>query len=82
MLDILIYPVALMSPIMTIPQLMEIWVHKNVAGISLMTWGAYAIVSGFWLIYGIHHKEKPIITASAFLFILQSSLVLGVIINR
>lgn len=82
MLDILIYPVALVSPIMTIPQLTQIWVHGNAAGISLATWSSYAIVSGFWFIYGLHHKEKPVIISGLFLFVLQSAIVLGVLLYR
>lgn len=82
LMDTLIYPIALISPLMTIPQLSEVWVNKNIAGVSLSTWGAYAAVSGFWAIYGLYHKENPIIISGALLFILDTVIVLGVILNR
>jgi len=81
-LDTVIYPLALISPIMTIPQLSEIWTNGSVSGVSLPTWAAYAMVSSVWFIYGVSHKEKPIIASSSALFILQSLIVVGILINR
>lgn len=81
-LDTIIYPLAFISPIMTIPQLTDVWVEKSVSGVSLPTWAAYATVSAVWFIYGTSHKEKPIIISSISLFILQSSIVIGVLLNR
>lgn len=78
-LDVLIYPIALISPIMTIPQLSDIWVHKNIVGVSFITWASYSLVSGFWFMYGVHHKEKPIIISSGLLFILQFLIVIGIV---
>ena len=78
-LDSLIYPVAILSPIMTIPQISEIWLTKS-AKLSLVTWGSYAIVSGFWLIYGINHKEKPIIVGNSLSIITYSLVVIGILL--
>lgn len=80
-LDTIIYPLAFISPVMTIPQLSEIWVNKNIAGVSLSTWGAYALVSAVWFTYGVSHREKPIIISSALLFVLDTAIVLGVILQ-
>ncbi len=80
MLDILIYPIAFLSPIMTIPQVVDVWVNKD-KGVSVTTWASYAIVSGFWLIYAIHHKEKPVAISSILLLILDSAIVLGVFLH-
>lgn len=82
LIDLFIYPMALIAPIMTLPQLSEIWVHKNVAGVSVITWGAYALGGALWMIYGLVHKEKPIIVTNFVLLILQSSIVLGVLLYR
>lgn len=78
-LEKLVYPVSLISPIMTVPQAYEIWVKKSVAGVSLATWGAYAVVSFMWLIYGTVHKEKPLAIANFLLFILDCSIVIGIL---
>ncbi|MEX2012778.1 MAG: SemiSWEET family transporter [Candidatus Levyibacteriota bacterium] len=81
LIDIVIYPLAIISPIMTIPQLLEIWTNGDVSGVSFSTWFAYAMVSGVWFVYGVSHKEKPIMISSSSLFILQSLIVVGVLIN-
>lgn len=77
-----IYLVALIGPIMTLPQLYEIWINKTVAGVSLLTWGAYALVSFVWILYGVIHKEKPILISQTLLLILELSIVIGVLIFR
>ena len=81
-LDAIIYPMAIVSPIMTIPQISDIWMHRNVAGLSLLTWGSYAVVSTFWLAYGIHHKEKPIIIGNILLIIAYSLVSAGILLFR
>lgn len=81
-MDTLVYPLTLISPIMTIPQISDIWMHKNVGGISLITWSAYTVVSSLWFIYGIQHKEKPIIISSSLLFIVELLVVFGVLLYR
>jgi len=78
-MDYLIYGVAILSPIMTMPQLMQIWVDKNVAGVSLLTWSSYTVFAAFWLIYGLVHKEKPIIVSNIFSGTLNIIIVIGII---
>lgn len=60
-IDNIIYFVGMVGPIMTIPQVWNIWIEQNASGVSPISWSAYLIVSMFWLTYGITHKEKPII---------------------
>jgi uncharacterized protein with PQ loop repeat len=81
-MDDLMYVVALIAPVMTIPQLLQIWNHKGTQGVSLLTWGAYALVSGLWLIYGIVHNEKPFILTQFLLLILDSLIVIGVLFYK
>lgn len=78
-MDYLIYGVAILSPIMTLPQLMQIWVEKNVAGVSLLTWSSYTVFAAFWLLYGLVHKEKPIIVSNIFSGVLNIIIVVGII---
>lgn len=81
-MDHFMYFIALIAPIMTIPQLTQVWVDKSVHGISIWTWGAYAFVSALWLVYGAIHKEKPMMLTQALLLVLDSSIVVGVLITR
>lgn len=68
-MDRAIYLIGIIGPVMTIPQVAEIWINKNASGVSAITWSSYVFVNIFWIIYGVMHKEKPIIiTYLAWLF--------------
>ena len=76
-IDHAIYVVGLIGPIMTIPQLTKIWVEKNASGVSAISWSAYIVVAIFWILYGIAHKEKPLIVISSIWIVLEVFIVVG-----
>lgn len=76
------YIVALVTPVMTLPQLFLIWAQRQTAGVSIVTWGAFAAMSGVWLIYGLLHRQKPLVLSQACLFVVDFAVVLGVAIFR
>lgn len=68
-LDRLIFVVGFLGPAFTIPQIWEIFVVGNAAGVSSLTWGAYAVMDIPWILYGIMHRETAItFTYSLWLF--------------
>ncbi|MBU1199566.1 MAG: hypothetical protein KKF46_02855 [Nanoarchaeota archaeon] len=79
-MDKAIFVVGIIGPLMTIPQVLKIWVAKNATSISLISWIVYTIQAVFWLIYGILHKEKPIIYAYVCWIVLDVLIVIGTII--
>jgi uncharacterized protein with PQ loop repeat len=81
-IDRAIYVVAMVGPIMTIPQLCKIWVEQSAAGISVITWTAYIFVTIFWLMYGIAHKEKPIIVVQIAWLVTHSLVVIGALLYK
>lgn len=76
-IDKVIFVVALFSPIMTIPQVWKIWSDKDAAGVSALTWSSYIFTSIIWLMYGIYHREKPIIISYILWIILEVIIVIG-----
>ena len=78
-MDKFIYAVALLGPIVTIPQIMKIWLEKNVSGVSLITWTGFLLAAFFWLCYAILHKEKPIMFSSIILIIVDTCVIVGII---
>jgi uncharacterized protein with PQ loop repeat len=80
LMDRMIYVVGMFGPIMAIPQLLGIWVEKNTAGVSLITWGAFLIIAVFWITYGIMHKAKPIITTYIGWIIMDILIVAGILL--
>ena len=79
-MDKAVIAVGIISFLFTIPQVTKIWVGKDAAGVSLISWVTFTIAAVFWLIYGILHKEKPIIITYAGWIIIDFIIVLGILI--
>lgn len=67
--------IAVVEPIMTLPQVLKIWIDKEAGGLSSITWGFYILAALIWLLYGLQIKDRPLIISS-FLWIIMESLVL------
>ena len=80
LMDKVIYVVVIVGVLMNIPQVAKIWIGQNATGVSVISWGAFFIISIFWLIYGIMHKEKPIILSSIGVMFFQALVVIGTLI--
>jgi uncharacterized protein with PQ loop repeat len=60
-IDKLFYLGGILSPLVALPQVTQIFTAKNAAGVSLITWSSYLVASLALVVYGIVHKQKPII---------------------
>ena len=78
--DKAIFVVGAFGPIMSIPQLLKIWIEKDATGVSIITWEAFLFIASFWLIYGIMHKEKPIIFTQSLWILTEILIVIGILI--
>jgi len=78
-MDKLIYLIAILTPLMTLPQVYKIWIERNPVGVSALTWSSYLLAACFWLSYGILHKEKPIILVNVLMIILEIIIIIGVL---
>jgi uncharacterized protein with PQ loop repeat len=75
--DNVIYVAVILAPIMNLPQLWKIWSEKEAAGVSVVSWVAFSFISVMWLIYGILHKERPVILMNIALIFLQLTIAFG-----
>jgi len=77
-IDKWVYFAVVFGPIMTLPQVYDVWMmgKKNA---SVITWAAYVIIALIWLMYGIKHKDRPIITLQIIWIILDITIVAGLI---
>lgn len=78
-LDYLIYFAAPFSVLVFVPQLLKIWQEKNISGVSLLSWVGLLGNDIFWLIYGIVHKQKPIIFINIIGAIVAALIVFGIL---
>jgi len=74
-LDQLLLIVAFVAPATSIPQIVKIFRTQNATGVSALSFGMFAFFNIPWIIYGIVHREKPIIVMYI-LWLISNSLVL------
>ena len=79
-IDRAIYVFSFFGIIFTIPQVMKIWVDRDVQGVSFITWAAYLAAALFWLLYGLYHKEKVIIVSNLCAVAVNAVIVIGLIV--
>ena len=46
--------------LMTIPQVLAIWVGHEAAGVSVLSWSAYLASALLWFAHGLHEGDKNI----------------------
>lgn len=78
--DKFIYLVGIVIPLITSSQVFKIWLNQNAQGVSLIAWSAYLFNSIAWFIYGIIHKEKPIILTNFICIIINFMVILGTLV--
>jgi len=79
-LDHLMYGVGVLAPLALLPQVIQIYTTKNASGISLATWTLLTFFSVLWMLYGIAHKDKPIIIAHVLFAILNALVAVGALL--
>lgn len=79
-IDKIIYPVSIIGQILTIPQITKIWIEHNASGVSAISWGYYTIACCFWLVYGVVHKEKPLIFSYSVWILLNLIVTIGALL--
>jgi len=74
--------VGMCMPLVTIPQLYDIWSSKRTQGVSLLTWAFFTLQAAIFSWFAIRHKEKPLIITYIPLFLIEVGIVVGLIIRR
>ena len=68
--------------LMTVPQVITVWVGGNANGVSLLSWGAYLFSACLWFVYGIRKRDKTIYLACIGWIVLDAAIVIGAIVQR
>ena len=69
-----------MSPLLGVPQVVQIFVTHNASGLSLFTWASFAVVSSVFLAYALKHQIKPLIVAEALWLAIYAAVIPGILI--
>lgn len=81
-IDDWVMAIGVLSPLTSLPQVIQILETKNAEGVSTLTWLLYMVLGFFWLLYGIAHKEKVIIVNNLLWIILELMIVILSIIYK
>jgi uncharacterized protein with PQ loop repeat len=46
--------------VMTVPQVLTIWVGHEAAGVSILSWSAYLVSAVLWLWFGLRRRDRNI----------------------
>ncbi len=68
--------------LMTVPQVLTIWVGGDAGGVSLISWVSYLISACLWFVYGLQKRDKTIYLACVGWVLLDVAIVIGVIVHR
>jgi uncharacterized protein with PQ loop repeat len=67
--------------LMTVPQVLAIWVGRDAHNVSLLSWAAYLLSAAcLWFIYGMRKRDKTIYLACVGWILLDAAIVIGVVI--
>ncbi|HET9850527.1 MAG TPA: hypothetical protein VFP35_02810 [Candidatus Saccharimonadales bacterium] len=80
-LERLILIVAIVEPLTTIPQILQIYVSRS-TGSSIVTWALYLAASVVWLVYGIKTRNLPIIVTDILWVLVEAMVVVGLLVVR
>jgi len=71
---------SVVTMVLTIPQVLTIWVSHNASGVSLTSWSAYLASACLWFVYGFQKHDKTIYVACIGWVILDAAIVVGVVL--
>ncbi|NPE27015.1 hypothetical protein HNV12_03370 [Methanococcoides sp. SA1] len=79
-LDKFLIFIAIVGPLIALPQIIQIFAMRSAEGVSSLSWGLYALFNLPWLVYGIVHKDKPIKISYSLSFIANLTVLAGSLI--
>src|SRR6476469_6389092 len=56
----LMWGLSIFTMVMTVPQILTIWIHRQANGVSALSWSAYLTGAVVWLWYGLRKRDVNI----------------------
>ena len=66
--------------LMTVPQVLTIWVGQQAAGVSVWSWSAYLLSAILWFWFGIQKRDRNIYLPCVGWIALNSAVVAGAVV--
>lgn len=81
-LDRVLNALSALTLIMTVPQVLTIWLRHTAGGVSLLSWASYLVTACLWFVYGIRRRERSIYIPCIGWILLDAAVVIGTIVYR
>jgi uncharacterized protein with PQ loop repeat len=66
--------------LMTVPQVLTIWVGQQAAGVSVLSWSAYLVSAVLWFWFGLMKRDKNIYLPCVGWIALNGAVVAGALV--
>jgi len=73
---------SIFTMVMTIPQVLTIWLRHQAAGVSLVSWSAYLLSAFVWFWHGLQRRDPNIYLACIGWMILDGAVIVGALLYR
>jgi uncharacterized protein with PQ loop repeat len=71
---------SIFTMLMTIPQVLSIWIGQQASGVSILSWSAYFISAIFWFWYGLRKHDKNIYLPCVGWIIFDGAVIVGAVV--
>ncbi|MEW6281656.1 MAG: SemiSWEET family transporter [Candidatus Eremiobacterota bacterium] len=78
--DRIAYGVAIVGPLTTVPQIVQIFSTRSAEDVSITAWVGFSLYSAFWVLYGWVHRDLPLTLANLLWTVLQLMVLAGAIL--
>ncbi len=79
-IDHTVYCIGVIGPLLGGVQAYKIWSTQDARGVSLSLFGFNIIFNIIWIMYGVIHKEKPLILMYSLWFIMNTLVTVGALL--
>jgi uncharacterized protein with PQ loop repeat len=66
--------------LMTIPQVLTIWIGRQAAGVSILSWSAYLFSALLWLWFGLQKRDRNIYLPCVGWILLDGAVIAGAVL--
>jgi uncharacterized protein with PQ loop repeat len=80
--DRVLYAFSIITILMTIPQVLSVWMNRSAEGVSIITWGTYLVSACVWLVHGLKQRDPTIYRACVAWIVLDAAIVVGALLFR
>ena len=72
---------SIFTMLMTLPQVLTIWVSQQAAGVSVASWSAYLLSAILWFWYGLQKRDRNIYLPCVGWVGLDAAVIVGALIH-